>query len=140
VMFRVSLLTRRKASPGNLQAVEDLLFVNTDMTSAPIVMAIRVTSGAAPGAGKARTKNVGVAFADTSLRQLGVSDFVDNDLFSNTESLVIQLSVKEALIPTGTATGTTDRDVELNKLKTMLERCGVVINERKPSKLYTSQV
>jgi DNA mismatch repair protein MSH2 len=109
------------------------------MTSAPIVMAMRVTSGGpAAGAGKARTKNVGVAFADTTLRRLGVSDYVDNDLFSNTESLVIQLGVKEALVPTGTASGTTDRDVELNKLKTMLERCGVVITERKPSMLTSA--
>jgi DNA mismatch repair protein MSH2 len=130
------MLTETQASPGNLQAVEDLLFVNTDMTSAPIVLAIRVTTGGpAAGAGKARTKKVGVAFADTTARRLGVSDYVDSDVFANTEALVIQLGVKEALVPTGTATGTTDRDVELGKLKTMLERCGVVITERKPSVL-----
>jgi DNA mismatch repair protein MSH2 len=116
-----------------------MLFVNTDMTSAPIVMAIRVTTGGpAAGASKARTKNIGVAFADTSLRQLGVSDYVDNDIFSNTESLVIQLGVKEAIVPTGTASGASDRDVELNKLKTVLERCGVVITERKPSKTIST--
>ncbi len=34
---------------------------------------------------KANNKAVGVAFADTSIRELGVADFVDNDLFSNTE-------------------------------------------------------
>lgn len=51
------------------------------------------------------------------------------------QSLVIQLSVKEALIPTGTTSGKTDRDLDLNKLKQVLERCGVVITERKPSKL-----
>lgn len=49
------------------------------------------------------------------------------------QSLIIQLSVKEALIPLGTASGTTDRDFDLNKLKAVLERCGVVISERKPS-------
>ena len=49
------------------------------------------------------------------------------------QSLIIQLSVKEAIIPTGTASGTTDRDLDLNKLKAVLERCGVVITERKPS-------
>lgn len=111
-----------------------MLFVNTDMISAPIVMAIRFTSSTVTGASNARTKNVGVAFADTSQRQLGVSDYTDNELFSNTESLVIQLSVKEALVTTGTANGNTDRDLELKKLKDMLERCGVVITERKPSK------
>lgn len=49
------------------------------------------------------------------------------------QSLIIQLSVKEAIIPTGTASGTTDRDIDLNKLRSVLDRCGVVISERKPS-------
>ncbi|GBE87515.1 DNA mismatch repair protein msh-2 [Sparassis crispa] len=125
----------KEASPGNLQAVEELLFVNTDILSAPIVMAIKITTSSATGAGssKAKMKAIGVAFADTSVREIGVSDFVDNDLFSNTETLIIQLSVKEALIPTGTASGTTERDFELKKLKDVLDRCGVVITERKPS-------
>lgn len=75
-----------KASPGNLQAVEDMLFVNTDVLSAPMVMAIKLASTPSiPGAAKAKSKTVGVAFADSSVRQLGVADFVDNDLFSNTE-------------------------------------------------------
>ncbi|OCH93892.1 hypothetical protein OBBRIDRAFT_832212 [Obba rivulosa] len=47
-------------------------------------------------------------------------------------TLIIQLSVKEALIPTGTASGTTERDLELEKLKDAMERCGVVITERTP--------
>ncbi|EPS97986.1 hypothetical protein FOMPIDRAFT_1127467 [Fomitopsis schrenkii] len=125
----------KEASPGNLQAVEDLLFVNTDILSAPIVMAIKITSTpTAPGeTSKARTKTMGIAYADTSTREIGVADFVDNDLFSNVETLVIQLSVKEALIPTGTANNKSDRDFELRKLKEVLERCGVVITERKPS-------
>lgn len=73
----------KEASPGNLQAVEDLLFVNSDLESAPLVMAIIVRTTSATD--KAKGKAVGVAFADTSARVLGVSDFVDNDLFSNVE-------------------------------------------------------
>lgn len=42
--------------------------------------------------------------------------------------------MKEAIIPTGTASGTTERDFDLKKLKEVLDRCGVVITERKPSK------
>ncbi|KAH9933894.1 DNA mismatch repair protein [Fomitopsis serialis] len=125
----------KEASPGNLQAVEDLLFVNTDILSAPIVMAIKITSSpTAPGeTSKARTKTIGIAYADTSTREIGVADFVDNDLYSNMETLIIQLSVKEALIPTGTIKATSERDFELKKLKEVLDRCGVVITERKPS-------
>jgi DNA mismatch repair protein MSH2 len=76
-----------QASPGNLQAVEDLLFVNNDILSPPVIMAVKLaTTPSVPGlAGKAKTKTVGIAFADTSLRQFGVTDFVDNDAFSNIE-------------------------------------------------------
>ena len=49
------------------------------------------------------------------------------------QTLIIQLSVKEAIIPTGTTSGTTERDFDLKKLKEVLDRCGVVITERKPS-------
>lgn len=129
---------QKEASPGNLQALEDLLFSNSDVLSAPIVIAIKVATSS--GADKAKTKSVSVAYADTSVRELGVAEFVDNDLFSNTESLVIQLSVKEAIIPTGTTSGTTDRDVELNKLKAVLDRCNVVITERKPSEFTAKNV
>lgn len=70
-----------------MQDVEEMLFGNADIVSAPVVMAIKVASTpAAPGASaNARTKTVGVAFADTSIRELGVAEYVDNDLFSNTE-------------------------------------------------------
>ena len=67
-----------QASPGNLQDVEDLLFVNEDMETAPIVMAVKLSS-------KGESKMVGVAFADASNREIGVAEFLDNDLFSNTE-------------------------------------------------------
>ncbi|KAJ7484541.1 muts domain V-domain-containing protein [Mycena latifolia] len=126
----------KEASPGNLQAVEDLLFGSgSDLLAPPVVMAIKIVSSAA-----AKTKSLGVAFADPSVRELGVADFVDNDLFSNMESLIIQLSVKEAIIPTGTVSGTTERDIDLNKLKAVLDRCGVVVTERKPSEFSAKNI
>jgi hypothetical protein len=42
-------------------------------------------SGSSGDITKFKTKSVGVAFADTSVRQIGVVQFVDNDLFSNVE-------------------------------------------------------
>ena len=64
-----------------------MLFGSSDIMSAPMVMAIKVASMPAVqgGPSNTRTKTVGIAFADTSSRELGVADFVDNDLFSNTE-------------------------------------------------------
>lgn len=44
---------------------------------------------------KTRLRSVGVAFADTSGRELGVADFTDNDLFSNLE---VSRKAKEYLL------------------------------------------
>lgn len=103
-----------------MQDVEDLLFLNTELLAAPIVMAIKLMS-------TATGRTVGVAFADASIRQLGVSEFADNDLFSNTESLVIQLGVRECVVQADEKKS----DFELGKLKELLERCGVVVTDRK---------
>lgn len=66
------------ASPGNLGGVEDLLFAHTDMLAAPVIMSLKVNV-------KDNVKTVGVAYADTSAQKIGVAEFVDNDLFSNSE-------------------------------------------------------
>ena len=128
--------------------------MNNDILSPPVIMAVKLatTPTVLGSAGKAKTKTVGIAFADTSLRQFGVADFVDNDAFSNIEvcccapliqvegliarvlqTLAIQLGIKEAIVPTGTASGATDRDFDLKKLKDVLDRCDIVVTERKPS-------
>ncbi|KAG0366080.1 MutS-like protein [Gamsiella multidivaricata] len=112
----------KRASPGNLQDMEDLLFAHTDMAASPIVMAVKIKAG-----GDHRT--VGVCFADATVRELGISEFIDNDLYSNFESLVIQLGVKECLIQADEG----QKDYELSKLRTILQHCDIVITERKKS-------
>ncbi|CAE6337838.1 unnamed protein product [Rhizoctonia solani] len=120
----------RKASPGNLQDVEDLLFSNTDLESAPIVMAVRL------GKKDAGSKVVGVAFADASAREIGVSQFADNDLLSNFEALLIQLDVKECVMQADDKR----TDIDLNKLREVIERCNVVLTERKSSEFNAKNI
>ncbi|KAK9448059.1 muts domain V-domain-containing protein [Limtongia smithiae] len=112
----------KQASPGNIQAVDDIL--SSGSTAAPVVVAVRVAS-------KADAKVVGVCFADASARELGVSEFVDNELFSNLESLIIQLGVKELLVPQDTSEN--KQNYDLKKVRGIADRCGVVITERKSS-------
>ena len=50
----------RQASPGNLQEVEDLLFLQSDVVSSPIVMALRVKM-------EDGISVIGAAFADATL-------------------------------------------------------------------------
>ncbi|TKY85515.1 hypothetical protein EX895_005677 [Sporisorium graminicola] len=106
----------KQASPGNLQQMEDMIFVNADIVSSPIVMALKLTT-------RDGVKTIGAAFADASNRELCVTEYAENDLFSNTESLMIQLGVKECILPKDDK----GADVDLKKLRDVIERCGVVM-------------
>ena len=106
----------KQASPGNLQQLEDMLFVSADIVSSPIVMALKLTN-------RDGVKTIGAAFADASNRELCVSEYAENDLFSNTESLIIQLGVKECILPKDEK----GADVDLKKLRDVIDRCGVVM-------------
>ena len=112
----------KQASPGNLQDVEDELgsVGAMSMDSAPIILAVKISARAA------EARNVGVCFADASVRELGVSEFLDNDIYSNFESLVIQLGVKECLVVMDSA----GKDVELAKIRAIADSCGIAISER----------
>ncbi|OKL59264.1 DNA mismatch repair protein msh-2 [Talaromyces atroroseus] len=112
----------KQASPGNLQDVEEELggAGGTAMDSAPIILAVKVS------ARSTEAKNIGVCFADASVRELGVSEFLDNDVYSNFESLVIQLGVKECVIQLDSS----KKDAELGKLRAIADTCGIAITER----------
>lgn len=111
----------RQASPGNLQSVEDEMGPGSGDASqaAPVILAVKVSI-------KAEARTVGVCFADASVRELGVSEFLDNDLYSNFESLIIQLGVKECLM----AGSGQKKDPELTKLMSIADNCGIAISER----------
>lgn len=118
----------KQASPGNLQDVEEEL--GGQIESAPIILAVKVSAKAS------EARNVGVCFADASVRELGVSEFLDNDLYSNFESLLIQLGVKECLLQGDGQ----KKDVELAKLRNIADNCGVAIAERSPSDYGTRDI
>ncbi|KAK0265335.1 MSH2 protein [Friedmanniomyces endolithicus] len=111
----------KQASPGNLQDIEEELGGHID--SAPIILAVKVSAKAT------ETRQVGVCFADASVRELGVCEFADNDIYSNFESLLIQLGVKECLLQSDG----TKKDAELHKLRTIADNCGCAVSERPAS-------
>lgn len=114
----------RVASPGNLQGVEEELgnatMAGNGGEGAPIILAVKV------GGKAAEARTVGVCFADASVRELGVSEFLDNDSYSNLESLCIQLGVKEILL----SADTQKKDVELGKIRQIADNVGIAISER----------
>lgn len=93
-------------------------------------MAIKITAKAS------EARHVGVCFADASVRELGVSEFLDNDLYSNFESLLIQLGAKECLVQTDSSR----KDVELAKLRTIADNCGCAVSERSSMDFGTKDI
>nr|WJN24902.1 MSH2 [Tranzscheliella williamsii] len=110
----------KQASPGNLQQIEDMIFLNADIVTSPIVMALKLTT-------RDGIKTIGAAFADATNRELCVAEYAENDLYSNTESLIIQLGVKECILPKDDK----GSDIDLAKLRLVIERCGVVTFDTK---------
>ena len=125
---RMQWKVKKQASPGNLQDVEDELGGQLD--SAPIILAVKVSAKAS------EARNVGVCFADASVRELGVSEFLDNDLYSNLESLLIQLGVKECLVQLDSQ----KKDAELAKIRAIADSCGIAIAERAVSDFGTKDI
>jgi DNA mismatch repair protein MSH2 len=119
----------KQASPGNLQDVEEDLGGQFD--AAPMIVSVRISAKAS------EARQVGVCFADASVRELGVSEFLDNDLYSNFESLLIQLGAKECVVQMEKAE---IKDPDLTKLKQIISNCGAAVTERSMSDFGTKDI
>lgn len=121
----------KQASPGNLQDVEDEL---GQFENAPMILAVKISAKAN------EARSVGVCFADATVRELGVSEFLDNDQYSNFEALLIQLGVRECIVQTDKAEKTDKADPELTKLKQIIDNCGVAVSERSAGEFATKDI
>ncbi|GMK54432.1 hypothetical protein CspeluHIS016_0110180 [Cutaneotrichosporon spelunceum] len=117
------------ASPGNIGQLEDLLFASEDLLSNAVSMALRIQM-------RDGQRTTGAAFVDVQEKTIGVAEYAEDENFGNTESLIIQLGIKECVIQADDKRA----DHELSKLRMLIERCGVIVTERKSSEFQAGSV
>lgn len=117
----------KQGSPGNLEQLED--DIGGKLDSAPIILAVKF-------AVKSDARQLGVCFADPSVHELGVCEFVDNETYANFESLIIQLGVKECILPSSRE----GKDLDVEKLRTIADSCGCAVSHRPISEFSTRDI
>jgi DNA mismatch repair protein MSH2 len=117
-----------KASPGNLQQLEEVVFGGSAITHSPMILAVRLTNGVQG------ERIVGVAYADPANNVLGVTEFTDNDQLSELQACLVQLGPRECLLVSP------DRHSDAGRLRQMLARCGVLITDRKKAEFSSKDI
>ncbi|CAL8380827.1 unnamed protein product [Gadus morhua 'NCC'] len=118
-----------KASPGNLTQFEEILFGGgAGAEGCAGVVAVKL------GTGADGQRVVGVGYVDAAQRTMGVCEFPDGEIFSNLESLLVQIGPKECLLAQG------DGNSDGAKLKEVVQRGGVLVSDRKKAEFSSKDM
>lgn len=135
----------KRASPGNLEAVEDLISVGLIDSSAESSQDTISSSMSSQSSSvspviasliiKSTDKNdtqVSISWCDLSSLRIGVLNFQDNPLLTTLESALIQLGVRELLIPQSNESSS-------EKVKQISSACQLVLQNLKPSEFFACE-
>ncbi|CAJ1080210.1 DNA mismatch repair protein Msh2 [Xyrichtys novacula] len=118
-----------KASPGNLTQFEEILFGSgAGAEGCAGVVAVRLATGSDG------QRVVGVGYVDAAQRTMGVCEFPDNEIFSNLESLLVQISPKECLLAQG------EGNADGSKLREVVQRGGMLVSDRKKAEFNSKDM
>ncbi|VDO12217.1 unnamed protein product [Rodentolepis nana] len=132
-------LLSNQASPGNLTEMEDFLFSSESESEDSTLLSIFV-----------KFSNdeciISLAFCHLEDHRFLIGQFVDSSLLPNLETAILQLGVKECIVPSGLLTGdantsklkNSDRPGHLPYLQLILERSNVLITELDKTEYFSS--
>ncbi|CDK24413.1 unnamed protein product [Kuraishia capsulata CBS 1993] len=123
----------KMASPGNLTAIEDMIN-SSELNTYSLIAAVRLVNTASEG------RKVGLSYLDSNAKTIGLCEFSDNEIFSNLESLLIQLGIKECLVAANPANSGKAADPDSEKLLQLLEKCDVVCTSVKSGDFNTKNI
>jgi DNA mismatch repair protein MSH2 len=109
----------KTGTPGKLENFEDVLYANNEMQDTPVVMAVQATI-------RESERSVAIAFADLTKRQLGMTEFLDDDQYTCLESAMVALGCRECVIPQENV-----KSPDARKLRDVMARCNVLVTEKK---------
>ena len=140
---RRSFKCTKRASPGNLEAVEDLISLglidNSVESSQESMSSSFASQSVSPVIASliinTTDKNdtqVSISWCDLSSLRIGFLSFQDNPLLTTLESALIQLGVRELLIPQS-------KDNSTEKVKQIASACQLVLQNLKPSEFFSCE-
>lgn len=124
-------------TPGNLENLANEYGINLEGMfqdcSNPIIAGIKYQQ---VGSGK----KLGICFVDVLNATMQLSEFEDNDLFSNLESLLLQMGVKEVVLPSSyQQLGEELPNQDIIKLYQVFDKIGNIVISTAKSSLFTSK-
>lgn len=118
----------KNASPGNLVAIDEYIS-SSDLLSLPMIASLKVVQHEG-------NKKIGLSYVDQNNKVIGIVEFIDNDIFSNLESVLIQLGINEVLI----ASPSNESDIEHVRVCQVIDRCNITISYTKSSDFNTKNI
>ncbi|CAH1978326.1 unnamed protein product [Acanthoscelides obtectus] len=112
-----------KGSPGNLTQFEEVLFETSTIDFSNWVMAVKVV----------QNRDIAVACVNIPEGKFSVCEIQDNESFSELEGMIAQVTPKEAIMPLGDS-------VELNTIKSLFDRNGILLAKLKKSDFSSNDV
>jgi len=121
---------KKKATPGNFQGFEDILFPGGVVEGSSTTLACRIKCA------KEGHIVIGIALADTTAREFKVAELIEHETLWNLESAVLQHGVKECFIEIDSNA----KELVGHTALAVLERCKIQYKECKAGFFKTENI